>query len=132
MSSFVSSLLPPATTLRQGNVFTPVCHSVHRGDLPHLPPSRHPPSWADTPLRSACWDTVNKLVVRILLEYIFIYLRFNLTLSTSSSGSSSQVGGPRNMKSMQPNLASIFFMTYFYRAGGEGGHGPLGPPWIRY
>ena len=23
--------LPPATKLRQGNVFTPVCHSVHRG-----------------------------------------------------------------------------------------------------
>ena len=24
-------LLPPATKLREGNVFTPVCHSVHRG-----------------------------------------------------------------------------------------------------
>ena len=24
-------LLPPATKLRQGNVFTPVCHSLHRG-----------------------------------------------------------------------------------------------------
>ena len=23
--------LPAATKLRQGNVFTPVCHSVHRG-----------------------------------------------------------------------------------------------------
>ena len=30
------------------------------------------------------------------------------------------------MKSMWPPLAAIFFMTYFYRAGG--GHGPLGPP----
>ena len=25
--------LPPATKLRQGNVFTPVCHSIHRGGL---------------------------------------------------------------------------------------------------
>ena len=25
------SYLPPATKLRQGNVFTPVCDSVHRG-----------------------------------------------------------------------------------------------------
>ena len=34
-------ILPPATKLRQGNVFTPVCHSVHRGSA--IPP------WADTP-----------------------------------------------------------------------------------
>ena len=27
------NLLPPATKLRQGNIFTPVCHSVHRGGL---------------------------------------------------------------------------------------------------
>ena len=41
-------------------------------------------------------------------------------------------GGARNMKSMWPPLAAIFFMTYLYRAGG-GGHGPLGtPPRIRY
>ena len=46
-----------------------------------------------------------------------------------SSGSSGQVRGgrARNMKSMQPPLAAIFFMTYFHRAGG-GGHGPLSPP----
>ena len=37
------SCLPPATKLRQGNVFTPVCHSVHRGGLPHTYP------WADKP-----------------------------------------------------------------------------------
>ena len=47
MSSFVLSLLPLATTLRQGNVFTPVCHSVHRGDLPH--PRADTPSCSDTP-----------------------------------------------------------------------------------
>ena len=44
-------LLPPTTKLRQGNVFTPVCHSVHRGvsatplgrHIPgQTPPGRHP------------------------------------------------------------------------------------------
>ena len=30
-------LFPPATKLRQGNVFTPVCHSVHRGCLTDTP-----------------------------------------------------------------------------------------------
>ena len=45
-------LLPSATKLRQGNVITPACHSVHRGgiylsawDAPLAntpPPSRHP------------------------------------------------------------------------------------------
>ena len=33
--SFVSILLPPATKLRQGNVFTPVRHSLHRGVSVH-------------------------------------------------------------------------------------------------
>ena len=69
-------LLPPATKLWQGNVFTPVCHSVHRegcvclwswGGVCRLlgrhslgrpppgqtPPGRHPPgqtpSWAEPP-----------------------------------------------------------------------------------
>ena len=45
--------LPPATKLRQGNVFTPVCHSVHRGGLPHTHththPGRHPPTPGQTP-----------------------------------------------------------------------------------
>ena len=35
-------------------------------------------------------------------------------------------GGARNMKSMWPPLAAIFFMAHFYRAWG--GHGPLGTP----
>ena len=33
-------------------------------------------------------------------------------------------GGTRNMKSMRPLLAAIFFMTYFYR--------PNWTPWIPY
>ena len=31
--SRLHTLLPPATKLWQGNVFTPVCHSVHRGGV---------------------------------------------------------------------------------------------------
>ena len=52
--------LPPATKLRQGNVFTPVCHSVHRGGVCHTPPGQTPPAQCMlgyTPLPSACWDT---------------------------------------------------------------------------
>ena len=40
------------------------------------------------------------------------------TMGCNSSGSSSRVGRTRNMKSMRPPLAAIFFMTYFYRARG--------------
>ena len=55
----IITFLPPATKLRQGNIFTPVSHSVHRegvcqsprADTPQqTPPSRHLPP-------SACWDT---------------------------------------------------------------------------
>ena len=66
-------------SLGQGNIFVPVCHSVHRGvcfsaypppreEHPHTPRSRHPPG-KDTPpkdltpppgagtlLHSACWE----------------------------------------------------------------------------
>ena len=58
------------------------CLSVHRGDTappphpgktPH-PLGRPPPPRVDTPspLRSACWDTVNKQAVRIPLECILV------------------------------------------------------------
>ena len=40
-------LLPSATKLRQGNVITPACHSVHRGGIYlsawDAPPGKHPP-----------------------------------------------------------------------------------------
>ena len=56
----------PQRSRGQGNIFTPVCHSVHRGDLPQCmlgcqppqgqtppqqqtPPGTRPPSAADTP-----------------------------------------------------------------------------------
>ena len=41
------------------------------------PPGRHPPGrhpLADTPLPSACWDTVKKRAVRILLECIIVII----------------------------------------------------------
>ena len=38
-----------------------------------------------------------------------------------------RVGRPRNMKSMWPLLAAIFFMAFFYRAGG-GSMAPLPSP----
>ena len=55
--------LPAATKLHQGNIFTCVCYSVHRGDLCHCmlgyttppradpPGSRHPPLRTGTPLQ---------------------------------------------------------------------------------
>ena len=67
--------LPPATKLRQGNVLTPVCHSVHGGGVSATPPCRHPPAQCMlgyTPPPSACWDTVNKRAVRIPLECILV------------------------------------------------------------
>ena len=47
----------------------------------------------------------------------------------NSIGSSGRVRrrGARNMKSMWPPLATIFFMTYFYRAG-VGGMVPSASP----
>ena len=43
--------LPPATKLRQGNVFTTGCHSVQGRGLPHtlLRDQRQTPPWANTP-----------------------------------------------------------------------------------
>ena len=53
----------------KGYVFTPVCHSVHRGGsasvhagIHILPPGRHPPA------QCMLGDTGNKRAVRILLE----------------------------------------------------------------
>ena len=90
-------LLPAATKLGQGNVFTGVCDSVHRGGvsasvhagIPHppeqTPPERTPPLGADTPRsrqpprgdnppppRSRLQHTVNERPVRILLECILV------------------------------------------------------------
>ena len=85
----VCPLLPPATKLGQGYVFTGVCHSVNRGvclsacwdtTIPPGPgtppqdqaPPRRPPK-EETPLvQSMLGDMVNGLAVCILLEYNLI------------------------------------------------------------
>ena len=52
-------------------------------------------------------------------------INFFKEIKVSSSGSKNfGEGGPRNMK-YKP-----LFLAYFLQA--RGGHGPLGPPWIRY
>ena len=89
----------PQRSCGQGNIFTPVCHSVHRGVSASVqagipPPSKHPPR-ADnppgvdtpppeqTPPGSRLRHTVNERPVRILLECIlvcyFIWLRLAVT-----------------------------------------------------
>ena len=81
-------LLPAATKLGQGNVFTGVCDSVHggRGCLPQCmlgcqtPPEQtpppgpgtHPPRNRQPPPGSRRQHTVNERPVRILLECILV------------------------------------------------------------
>ena len=61
----------PQRSCGQGNIFTPVCHSVHRGGVClsacwDTPPSRH------SPPGSRLRHTVNERPVRILLECILV------------------------------------------------------------
>ena len=48
----------------------------------HLDPGQTPPGqtlpWADTPLCSACWDTINKWAVNIPLECILVSFKMTL------------------------------------------------------
>ena len=80
-------MLPPATKLGQGYVFTGVCHSVNRGDVclsacwDTTPPEQTPrPPGADTllqeqtpPVQSMLGNTVNARAVRILLECNLVF-----------------------------------------------------------
>ena len=43
----------PQRSCGQGNIFTPVCHSVHRGGLPHCMLGCHPPAKETPPAREA-------------------------------------------------------------------------------
>ena len=74
-------IVTAANEVCEGYVFTGVCLSTG-GVWPIHPPGqtalgqtpalgRQPP-WADSPLRSACWDTVNKWAVCIPLECILV------------------------------------------------------------
>ena len=55
-------------------------------------PRQTPPPWADnppgqtTPLRSACWDTVNKRAVRMPLECILVLLLNTQSNHTETAG----------------------------------------------
>ena len=82
-------LLPAATKLGQGNIFTSVCLSTGGGCLPqcmlgyppqaprtrHPPWSRHPPGAGTPPPGSRLQHTVNERPVRILLECILVVER---------------------------------------------------------
>ena len=68
-------------SLGQGNIIASVCHSVHRGSTwagtplgRYTPQQVHHTLQAGTPLGNACWDTVNKWAVCILLECILVFL----------------------------------------------------------
>ena len=63
----------PQTKMREGNVFTSVCHSVHRGKVytpgkTLSPLGRHPPSGQTPPI----WPL--KRAVRILLECSLVFM----------------------------------------------------------
>ena len=70
-------LIPPATKLEQGYIFTGVCNSVQRGSGVYASVHAgilHPPSQDQAgtspppPEQSILWDTVNERAVSILLE----------------------------------------------------------------
>ena len=82
------------------------------------PPPPPPPEGVTSEYGQCAGGPYRTLLECILVQQIYIHI---------SIGSSGRVGGgPRNMKSMWPPLAAIFFMTSFYRT--RGGHGPLAPP----
>ena len=71
-------LLPPASEVCGGYVYTSVRLSTGRVSATHTtPPEQIPPSlpsagWDTHPLPSECWDTVNKRAVCIPLECILV------------------------------------------------------------
>ena len=79
-------------SLGQGNVFTPVCHSVHRrgGVCPpprmctppdaHPPGCRPPPGMQSPPPPPDTSDTVNKRAIRVLLECILVAIAIAITI----------------------------------------------------
>ena len=61
---------------------SPTCSGILRSPpREDIPRANSPPTWADTRLRSACWDTVNKRAVRIPLECILVCILFLFSVS---------------------------------------------------
>ena len=79
----------------EGYVFTRVCHSVHRGDLPHCmlrytpPPEQAPPEQTPLPSGSEAGtplgDTGNKRAVRILLERNLVVIAIIVVAGSKST-----------------------------------------------
>ena len=66
---------PLARSLGLGNIFAPVCHSVHGGEYlsRYTPPGRYTPhGQVHSPPRRYTPPMVNARTVRILLEYILV------------------------------------------------------------
>ena len=58
-------------SLGQGNVFTHICHPVHRG-VCRRPLGRHPPPWTDTPFPGTATEAGGThLLECILLNTIY-------------------------------------------------------------
>ena len=84
ISSPNKSYYRPQRSCGQGNIFAPVCHSVHRGGVclsacwdttppPPLEQTPPPPRSRPPPPGSRLRHTVNKRPVRILLECILVW-----------------------------------------------------------
>ena len=73
-------------SLGQGNVFTPVCHSVHRG-LVYIGRGGVciRGAWADPEIYMILRDKVNKRAVRTLLECILVITKHSLLLLRNRS-----------------------------------------------
>ena len=64
--NFAKVMFSQVSVCSHGGVISPLHAGIH--------PTGQMSPWADTPLRSACWDTVNKRAVLILLECILVQL----------------------------------------------------------
>ena len=83
----IYKLLPPATKLRQGNVFTPVCQSFCSQTPPpgQTPPGQTiPPPPEQTPPPSACWDT--QPPAQCMLGYTPLPVHTGIDMATAADG----------------------------------------------
>ena len=86
-TKFAKVMFSQVSVCPQGEGSGPLHAGIHPGaDTPWgdtTPPGQTPPGQtlpqADTPIRSACWDTVNKRVVSIPPECILVNIHFHDT-----------------------------------------------------